>query len=240
MQASVQRVDLEPAFLLHRRAYRETSALLETFTREHGRVGLVARGARRPRSPLRAALAPFVPVLIGWSGRGELGTLRSVEAPTGARALEGRALLSGLYLNELLLRLTHRNDPHPSLFDAYASAIEALHAGGDDELALRRFEKHTLDAIGYGMLLDREADTAQPVVAEARYAYRPDHGPTRDAARHGESVEVSGATLLALAAEADLDAAAQREAKHLMRFVIRAHLGDRPLATRALFRGGDG
>ena len=222
---------------MHRRPYRETSALLETFTREHGRVALVARGARRPRSSLRGALQPFVPLLISWSARGELGTLRSVEVPVTVNSIEGRALLSGLYVNELMLRLTHRNDPHPELFDAYSGVLSALRGGDDEQRALRIFEKRTLQSIGYGMLLDRDADSGEPVAPDRRYAYRPDHGPTLASARKGESVDVSGATLLALAGEDVMDANAQREAKRLMRFVIATHLGGRPLASRTLFRG---
>jgi DNA repair protein RecO (recombination protein O) len=230
------RVDLEPAFLVHRRAYRETSALIELFTHHHGRIATVGRGARRPRSTLRFALQPFRPLLVGWSGRGELRTLRTVEAQGPARALAGAALLSGLYLNELLLRLTHRDDPHPELYAAYAEAIASLADGVHIELSLRIFEKRMLQAIGYGMLLDRDADSGEPLVRERRYAYSADHGPVSPATRRGASVEVSGATLLALDAEQPLDEAGHREAKRLMRFVLGTHLGDRPLASRALFR----
>ena len=235
-----ERVDLEPAFLIHRRSYRETSALLELFTRAHGRVAVVARGARRPRSALRGALRPFVPLLVAWSARGELGTLRGVEAPAAAVGLEGGALLSGLYVNELVMRLTHRHDPHPELFDAYAGAVASLEEGGELELTLRMFEKRMLEAIGYGMLLDRVAESGEPVVREQRYRYRPDVGPDTGPVRAGESVEVGGATLLALAGEQPLGAQGQREAKRLMRFVLNQHLGDRPLASRRLFRTLDG
>ena len=220
----------------HGRTCRETSALIETFTREHGRVALVARGARRPRSSLRAALQPFVPVLIGWSARGELGTLRHVETPSSVEALDGRALLSGLYLNELLMRLLHRNDPHPELFDAYTEALQALRTDDGAERALRRFEKRTLDAVGYGMMLEHEADSGAPVQCGQRYAYHPQHGPMRPGTAPGDAVEVCGDTLLALAADAPLDDDGLREAKRLMRAVIRIHLGDRPLSSRALFR----
>jgi DNA repair protein RecO (recombination protein O) len=230
------RVDLEPAYLLHRRAWRETSALLEVFSREHGRVGLVARGARRPRSALRAALRPFTPLLLSWSGRGELATLSGVEVCGRIVELGAGALPGGLYLNELLLRLTHRHDPHPQLFDAYRDAAAELACGDALEDALRRFEKRLLEAIGYGLLLDHDAQSGQPVVREARYAYLREQGPVSRAATAGESVEVSGATLLALAAEAPLGPREQQEAKRLMRFVLRGHLGERPLATRSLFR----
>ena len=228
---------LEPAYLLHRRPYRETSALLEVFTHGHGRIALVARGARRPRSALRAALTPFVPLLVSWSGRGEVGTLRGAEAQGPAVSMSGDALLSGLYLNELLMRLIHRHDPHPELFEAYREAIGALGAGVDTEFTLRVFEKRMLESIGYALLLDREAGSGLPVVREQRYAYRADHGPDPAAAPSRNCVEVSGATLLALAGEQPLDDVGRREAKRLMRFVLRVHLGERPLVTRAMFGG---
>jgi DNA repair protein RecO (recombination protein O) len=229
-------VDLEPAYLLHRRAWRETSALLEVFSREHGRVGLVARGARRPRSALRAALRPFTPLLLSWSGRGELATLRGVEVPGRIVELGSSALPGGLYLNELLLRLTHRHDPHPELFDAYRVAAAGLASGHAVESTLRSFEKRLLEAIGYGLVLEHDAQSGQAVVREARYAYLREQGPVRRAASCAESVEISGATLLALAADGPLGPREQQEAKRLMRFVLRGHLGERPLATRSLFR----
>ena len=231
-----QRVDLAPAYLLHRRPWRETSALLEAFSREHGRVGLVARGARRPRSGLRPALRPFTPLLLSWSGRGELATLRAVELAGRCVELERESLPGGLYMNELLMRLTHRHDPHPSLFDAYGAAVAELAAAHPVEDTLRRFEKRLLEAIGYGLALEHDAVSGQPLVREARYAYRRDQGPVRADGACADAVEVSGGTLLALAAEAPLAPGEQREAKRLMRYVLRGHLGDRPLATRSLFR----
>lgn len=229
--------ELEPAYLLHRRPYRETSALLEIFTRDHGRIALVARGARRPRSALRAALLPFVPLLVSWSGRGEVGTLRGAEAKSTPVSMSGEPLLSALYLNELMMRLTHRHDAHPELFDAYALALRALAGNVDAEFTLRVFEKRMLEAIGYGMLLEHEAESGLPVVREQRYAYRADRGPDRAAVRSNDCVEVSGATLLDLAGERPLDESGRREAKRLMRFVLRVHLGERPLASRAMFGG---
>ena len=230
------RMDLEPAFLIHRRAFRESSAILEVFSRNHGRLGIVARGANRPRSSFRAALTPFVPLLMSWSGRGELATLRAVEPAAAPNALLGNALLSGMYLNELMMRLTHRHDPHPDLFEAYSTAIIELGAGGALEQVLRIFEKRVLEAIGYGLILEREVDDGEAVLADQRYRYIADRGPTRDAQLGGEFVEVSGQTLLALASEQPLSALEQREAKRLMRFLLAIHLGGRPLASRELFR----
>ena len=220
------RVDLGLAYLLHRRPYRESSALLEAFTRDHGRIALIARGARRPRSALRCALDPFVLLLLSWSGRGEVATLRSAERQQLPLRMQAERLVSGLYLNELLMRLTHRHDPHPELFDAYGRALIALAGEDDPQSTLRVFEKRMLEAIGYGMLLDHEAESGLPVVREQRYAYRADRGPGPATESSNDSVEVSGATLLSLAREEALDETTRREAKRLMRFVLRIHLGE--------------
>ena len=235
------RTDLEAAFLIHRRAFRETSAILEIFSRNHGRLGLVARGVHRRHSPLRAALTSFVPLLMSWSGRGELATLRAVEVADVVDGLLGDALLSAMYINELLMRLTHRHDPHPELFDAYDMAIRDL-AGTDlrpgqtIEQTLRVFEKRILEAIGYGPILECEADGGRAVLGNERYRYVVDSGPTRELQPAGEFIEITGETLLLLAKEQPLNDAAKKEAKRLMRFLLAAHLGGRPLASRELFR----
>jgi len=229
-------VDLEPAFLLHRRAFRESSAILEVFSHGHGRLGMVARGANRPRSSLRPALTPFVPLLMSWSGRGELATLRAVEVAAPPGALFGKALLSGMYLNELLMRLTHRHDPHPGLFKAYETAVIELRDDATLEQVLRVFEKRILKSIGYALILECEADGGDAVLAGEQYRYIADRGPTRDPQLAGEYVEISGQTLLALANEQPLSALEQREAKRLMRFSLAVHLGGKPLASRELFR----
>jgi DNA repair protein RecO (recombination protein O) len=230
------RNDLQPAFILHRRAFRETSAIVEVFTRNHGRIGVVARGACRPRSALRAALMPFAPLLMSWSGRGELATLRSVELANVPSDLFGKALLSGMYVNELVMRLTHRHDPHPELFEAYEQAITELGTGACLEQTLRMFEKRVLEAIGYGLILESEADNDKAICAGEQYRYIADRGPTQDPHLAGESVDVCGETLLTLSLERPLSTLGQREAKRLMRFLLAVHLGGRPLASRELFR----
>ena len=230
------RTDLEAVFLIHRRAFRETSAILEIFSRTHGRLGLVARGVHRRQSPLRAALTSFVPLLMSWSGRGELATLRAVEVASVVDGLLGDALLSAMYINELLMRLTHRHDPHPELFDAYDLAIRDLGSGQMIEQTLRVFEKRILEAIGYGPILEFEADGGRAVLGNERYRYVADRGPTREPQPAGEYIEITGETLLLLAKEQPLHDAAKKEAKRLMRFLLAAHLGGRPLASRELFR----
>jgi DNA repair protein RecO (recombination protein O) len=220
------RIDNQPAFVLHARPWRETSLLVEAFTRDHGRVGLVARGVRSARSRFpRSHLQPLQPLLLGWSARGELGTLSSAEQ-TGTRwILTGDALLAGMYVNELVLRLSSRNDTHPGAFAAYTQCLARLAEEPDLAWTLRRFERDFLADLGYALMLTRSAGGA-PIDAASDYAYDPDSGPI--AWRDGSGyARVSGAALLALDREEAPTAAQLVELRRLMRAVIRhLHGGD--------------
>ena len=230
-------MDNAPGYVLHSRPWRETSLIVEAFTREFGRVGLVARGVRRNRSQLRGLLLPFRLLLVSWSGRGELPTLTGADTEGPVRSLGGRALFSGFYLNELLMKLLPRNDPHPELFDDYRQAVADLGTGGGLDAVLRTFEKRLLDALGYGPTLDRAADTGAPVSPDSRYRYVAERGPV-EASSAEEGVLVSGRTLLALAEGriAGEDDPARTEARRLMRAILAPHLGPHPLESRQLFR----
>lgn len=231
------KVDLQPAFVLHQRPYRESSLLLEVFGMGAGRIGLIAKGARRPKSPLRAQLIPFRPLLLSWRGRGELGLVVAAEPDGPALALPPAAIVSGLYLNELLVRMLHRHDPHPDLFLQYRRTLYALvRPDCVMEQSLRRFEKRLLDAVGYGLMLDRTAGAGTPVEPGVLYRYITDQGPVAAGEKErGPGVPVRGSTLLALASEQPLDPAALKEAKHLMRTAINTHLEGRPLVSRSLY-----
>jgi DNA repair protein RecO (recombination protein O) len=232
----MRRVELEPAFLLHNRSYRESSLITEIFGRESGRLGLVAKGARRPKSAMRGMLQPFQPLLLSWSGGGDLGLLTGVEPDGYMQPLLGKALFSGMYMNELLMRLMHRHDPHPELFHHYANALDALSHAQRTDAVLRVFEKQMLESIGYGLVLDRDIESGEPIEDTCAYRYRADHGPTSQANDDWGGVRVTGETLLALASERLESERALDEAKQLMRVVLRHYLGERPLATRSLFR----
>ncbi len=231
---TTQRVQLQPAFVLHRRPYRETSWLLEIFSRDHGRVGLVARAARQARPRGGSALEPARELLLSWSLRGELGLLGQAEAASAAHALEGEALLSALYLNELLLRLITRHDPHPALFEAYRAALQALGQSASVAISLRRFELRLLQELGYGLNLghDGNGDAIRPGV---RYAYRSGQGvwPLQGPA---SELVLEGSTLVALREDRLDEAQALGEARQLLRLALRAHLGPKPLRTPELFR----
>jgi DNA repair protein RecO (recombination protein O) len=229
------RVNQEPAYVLHHHDYGETSLLLEMFTRRHGRLGLIAKGARRVRSPLRATLIPFQPLVIGFSGRGELPTLTGAESAGPAPAIAGESLFFGLKHNELLLRLLHRHDPHERLFESYSEALGRLGEGRDTEAVLRVFEKRLLEDIGFGLVLELDVHDGAPIQSEHHYRYVPERGPVPAHAADGEGIAVQGASLLALACEDLVDETVLREVKHLMRALLARHLGDRPLTSRGLF-----
>lgn len=228
------RVDLHPAFVLHQRAYRESSALLEVLSSAHGRVGLVARGARARGPAWRANLQPLRPLLVAWSGRGELGTLTGLEADGPALVPAGRHLLSGLYMNELLVRLLPRHDPCARLYACYERSLHALAAAQAAAPVLRLFEKELLETLGYGLLLERDVHSGAPIAAQERYHYHAELGPSRSANAAAASVTVTGRTLLGLARGRLEDAETLREARTLMRFLLQPHLGPRPLHTREL------
>ena len=218
------RIENQPSFILHTRPWRETSMLVEAFTRDHGRVGLVARGVRSAKSRFpRASLQPLQPVLLGWSARGELGTLTAAEQ-TGTRwLLSGDALLAGMYVNELVLRLSSRNDAHHDAFAAYAECLARLAEQPDIAWTLRRFERDFLADVGYALMLTRTAE-GKPVDVAGIYAYVPDAGPVAWRANSNFS-RVSGSALLALDRGEAPDATELAELRNLVRSVIRHLLG---------------
>lgn len=226
------KVDHQPAFVLHSVPYKETSLIVELFSRDHGRVSVVARGARRPRAALRGLLLPFQPLKVGWFGKTELKTLAHADWQGALPQLGGVPLLAGLYLNELLLRLTAREDPHSQLFADYARTIRALgpRDGQNEPLSaqLRRFELRLLAGLGYAPDLAHTHD-GMPLAAECRYHCQLPAGVTASA--EGEH---AGAVLLALAAQDLSTPAALRAARALTRQWLDHCLGEPPLATRAL------
>lgn len=234
--STLERVNLEPAFILHARSWRETSLLVEAFSRGHGRLGLIARGVRRPKSRMRGVLQPFMPLLLSWRGRGDLGTLTGAETEGTVLPLAGSAAIVGFYVNELVLRFLHRHDPEPTLFDHYGAALDAIARAGDPEPVLRIFEKRLLQAAGYALELEREAHSGPAIEPERRYRYTTDAGPEPWSNGAGTDVCVSGSTLLALAREKLSDRSALREAKQLLRSIIDEHCGGRVLASRSLWR----
>lgn len=226
----------EAGFVLHTYPYRETSLIAEVLTRGHGRIAMVARGAKRPKSPLRGQLLPFQPLLLSWAGRGELKTLLRAEWVGGQPPLEGQALICGFYLNELLLRLLPREDAHEALFDHYRDTLAALARGGHIEGILRRFETRLLKELGYALVLDRDVQTGEPIDPGKQYTYLPERGPVPFAEGAAQEPIVSGRTLLDMARDHYDDPQTQQQSKALMRALINHLLGGQPLHTRQLLK----
>ena len=231
---TTERVTLLPAYVLHQYDWRETSRMIEAFSRDHGRVGLIARGSRRASSPWRAVLRPFQPLLLSWMGSGELATLTGAEAADVSSTLSGRALMSGFYMNELLLRLLPRQDPHPELFAQYMNALDKLMQA--TEPALRMFEMNLLSALGYGLNLERDAITGQPLESDARYRYETEIGLVRIKDNVESGTGIRGSSLLAIASGNYQKLEQLSDARYLLRNIINNLLGEKPLKTRKIMR----
>lgn len=233
---TVERVSLQPAFVLHARAYRETSEIVEVLSRDHGRVSLVARGIRRARSSLRAVLQPFSPVALSWTGRGGgLMTLQAAEPAGIARGLRGTALMAGFYANELLLRFLHRGDPHPQLFGCYAVLLDGLGRQAAADRLLRQFELRLLADVGYGLNLEHDARSGEPIDPGRRYRYQAEQGAVAAEEGADPSGTFSGEELLAIGSGELHEPAHLAGARRLLRAVLDHHLVGRPLRTRQVF-----
>ena len=232
--AAVAKQDNQPVYVLHTYPFKETSLVVELLTREFGRIAAVAKGARRPRSAMRGMLQSFQPLVAAWSGKSELRTLHTLEWGEGLLLLQGEALICGFYLNELLLRLLPREDPHEALFDYYRQTLRDLSEGADRPASLRRFELRLLQEMGYAVPL--ELDTSGTVVEPAHsYFYVAERGATTlPQTSHEIGVKLSGSTLLDMARHDYESAQTQQQSKQLMRMLLAHYLGDKPLHTRQL------
>lgn len=245
------RVLMQPAYVLHQRAYRDTSAIIELFTPEQGRVGVVAKGVRGSKPRWRGLLQNFQPLLVSFNQRGDLGLLTEAEAQGQALIIPPRHIASGFYLNEILLRLLQRHDAHLELFGWYDAALRELAAlreseSPDDarvtlEIILRRFEMRLLMALGYGLIFDHDVSTGMPLQADAEYLYHIEQGPilfdaNSDRVDEQGGVKISGQTLLAMQNEDLSTQEIRRQAKSLLRVMLAHYLGPKPLQSRQLLQ----
>jgi len=249
---------LQPGFVLHQRPYRDTSMIVDFFIASHGRVSVVARGVRKAKSRLAPLLQPFQPLLISWVARGELGTLTAVESNGVPFMLNRRVLISGFYVNELLVRLLHRDDPHTDLFQAYLQVLQQLasieyllqQVSIDEQVALRAFERQLLHELGYALILDYDVSSGAALNDDALYHYHLDQGPMlvdetqavhqlmhHGSLRGGKVIKLHGKSLLDLAQGVFRDNCTLRESKRLMRAALGVHLGSKPLHSRGLLNG---
>jgi DNA repair protein RecO (recombination protein O) len=232
LTANQYRQDNQPAYVLHTYAFKETSLVAELFSKTHGRVATVAKGARRPRSAMRGQLQSFQMLSATWSGKNELKTLHSLDWADGLVLLQGEALMCGFYLNELLLRLLPREDAHEQLFDYYQATLKALATGEQLATHLRRFELRMLQEMGYAVPLQVD-ENETPIVAETQYRYEAEYGACAlSATKNG--IVLSGQTLLDMAQDHYKSVQTQQQSKQLMRYLLAHYLGDKPLHTRQL------
>ena len=227
------RVTEQPGFVLHSYPYKETSLIVEIFARDYGRVALIAKGAKRPHSKLRGVLQTFQPLQLSWTGKSEVRTLISAEWVGGLLPLERSALLCGFYLNELLVKLLARDDPHPQLFDHYVAALNQLAHDEPAAIVLRRFELALLKETGVAGSLIKSAQSGVAVDPEGVYVFDPERGP-RVAMASDTAPAVAGKTLIDMEAGDYTDATTQQQSKFLMRHLLAHHLGGLPLNTRQI------
>jgi DNA repair protein RecO (recombination protein O) len=264
---SFSRAHLQPAYVIHQRSFRDSSAIVDIFSEAFGRRSLVAKGIKRPKSKLRGLLQPFQPLLISWTGKSELGTLTDAELYSRPVKMNAKYIPSAFYLNELITNLIHKHDPHSDIFVSYHNTLDNLQqlsGQEDDELLwqayLRRFEIVLMQSSGYGLVLDHDVATQKNIDANKLYDFVLDHGPINVEHVHSQvpyseapnlerrGIEISGTALLMLADENQmLNLSRQndnvsrqlfKEAKRLLRTVIDYRLGHKTLHSRVLFANG--
>jgi DNA repair protein RecO (recombination protein O) len=229
------RVQDQPSFILHHRPFRDTSQILDVLSRDHGKLALVARGSRAPKSKLKGVLRPFLPLRMSWVQRSDMGTLTGAESAGMPLSLGGDALMAGYYANELLLNFLHRHDPQPEIYDLYSNALHELRADNNVAACLRRFEIGLLELLGYALEFEHEAGGTSDLDPEKNYEYRVEQGPVTVSRSEGALV-FRGSTLSRIGAEEFDNAEVMRAANRLLRHVINHHLGGKELKTRKVLQ----
>ena len=230
-----QRIQNEPAWLLHHRPFRDSSQILDILSLDQGRLAVVAKGSRGAKSKLRGILRPFLPLQLSWFIRSDLGTLTGAEMNGAPLSLSGDALLSGYYVNELILKLLHRHDPQPEIFAAYSRTIERLAGGKEVAAYLRQFEIELLRILGYALNLDHDTETTEPLRPQQQYEYRVEQGLVPVSDRDGPMV-FRGAEIDAIRNQQFADPAVLKNAGSLLRNVIAYHLDGKELKSRKVLK----
>ncbi|MBL1140911.1 MAG: DNA repair protein RecO [Proteobacteria bacterium] len=230
------KVEFTPCYILHRRDYSESSLILEIFSREYGRLNLIAKGAKRNKKQQGISYNLYQKYHISWIAKSELGTLTDIELVRLSDSLKPKFMMAGFYMNEIMLRLLHKHEAHPELFDSYDLIINQFINDASEQIVLRYYEKILLQTLGYGIILDHEVETGECLEADKDYFYKFDYGPVLNPVNRDSGINVSGKTLLELDAEILSDLKNINEAKLLLRTILDQHLGDRPLASRELYQ----
>jgi len=233
------RVQDQPAYILHHRAFRDTSQILDIITPDHGRLSLMSRGSRATKSRLKSTLQAFRPLIISWSGKGEMPTLISAESQAvKSLTLSGKALPSAFYINELIIKLLHKHDVNERLYYLYESIIRLLSDKYEIEPVLRSFEKQLLEELGFGLNLSVDSQTGNAILENEEYAYYLEQGPVNLSSVYDESyvLKLSGKSLLDLDANTLNSTQSLKDAKRLMRVILNYYLDGRAIKSRELFR----
>ena len=226
------RVEKESAFILHQRAYSETSTIFDIFSQNFGRFSLIAKGIKKQNSSKGSVLQQFQPLLLSWAGKSELKTLTAAEPDSDILAMIPGSMYCGFYINELVIRLLHQHDPHPELFIYYKKTLKQL-SQGVSEKVLRLFEKYLLIEIGYGVILDHDINNNK--IDETKdYYYVPESGPVEVGEKKSDAVKIQGKSLVAFANEKLDDKDVLADIKKLMRVLVQIQLGDKSLHSRKL------
>ena len=231
-----EQVYLQSAFVLHQRPYQNTSAIVDIFSREYGRQSLIAKGVKRKKSPLKSILQSFQPLSLSWVRRSDLGVLVSAELQPPIIQLNNENLYSGLYLNELILRLLLPFDASPALFDTYSDTLLSLSNNRPVTAALRLFEKQLLTSLGYEIPLTQEAESLKAIEPDKYYSYLPEHGFIENTAEDKSDVHFKGEYLLAFANNQLDQTETLKTAHRLMHINLKRLLGSKPLKSRELYK----
>jgi DNA repair protein RecO (recombination protein O) len=232
-------LNLQPAYVLHYRNYRETSFLVELLTKHAGRISVIARGAKRAKSPMKGLIQPFIPIAVAWRGKGSLPTLQTAEICGKPIALHDDKLFSGFYLNELLMYILHRHSPCESIFILYENVLHELSFATAAEPILRKFEKYLLSELGYALQFNHEAHSDITIKANKHYLFIPHEGFSSIQAiklTQNDHAIFTGKNLLKIAADDFTDVEVLRDAKRLMRFALQPLLGSKQIKSRELFK----
>lgn len=235
------RVQLQPAYVLHTRPFQNTSLLVDFFCMDYGRIRAIARGVRSNKSKTRSLLQLFHPLLVSFSGRGEVKTVSGIESGLAAINLQGQRLFSGLYVNELLTRMLMLHVEHKTLYMDYQNTLAALQGETDMEVVLRCFELNLLSELGYAINLQVDCRSQAPISSTQTYRFTPDIGfeLTQEIIEEGDAASnprlFQGDHLIALRSFDFENRECAQAAKRLLRLALNAHLGDRPLHSRSLF-----
>lgn len=236
-------IELQPAFLLHSRPFRDSSLLLDLLTPDYGRVSAIARGGRSAKSKNKSLLQPFTPIQISMSGKSDLKTLRTVELRGGSIALTGERLFSAMYMNEVIVRLFQGHESDPEFFNTYEQCLLHLTHEESPEPVLRQFEMALLDSLGYGIDFSTEADSQEPIESSYWYYFQEGSGFVR--AQNQESAEPNsessnniyrGEELLNIHIRNFKHSLTCQTAKNVIRGVLNNQLGPNPLRSRSLFK----